>query len=195
MSQSLEKLIAVLALLPGIGKKSAQRIAFHLLKNHDLNRELEEALFQARNNLRLCAVCFNITEQEICSICADATRNPRTVCIVEEPADLLVIEQTKHYNGLYHILGGVISPINNITPENLHIKELLTRLQKDTITEVIIATNPTTEGEATATYLARLLRPLGIKVSRIARGLPIGSDLELADRETIARALEGRREI
>lgn len=195
MSPSLEKLITILALLPGIGKKSARRIAFHLLKNPDLNRELEESLAQVRSHLRLCTVCFNITEQEICSICADATRNPKTVCVVEEPADLLMIEQTGQYHGRYHILNGVISPIDNITPEKLHIIELLTRVQKETITEVIIATNPTTEGDATAIYIAQLLKPLGIQVSRIARGLPVGSDLEFADRETIARALEGRRGI
>lgn len=195
MSPSIEKLITILALLPGLGKKSAQRIAFHLLKNPDLNQELQESLAQVRKSLRLCTVCFNITEQEICSICADTTRHPKTVCVVEEPADLLVIEQTGQYHGRYHILNGVISPIDNITPEKLHIKELLERVQKENISEVIIATNPTTEGEATAIYIAQLLKPLGILVSRIARGLPVGSDLEFADRETIARALEGRREI
>lgn len=195
MSPSLEKLITILALLPGIGKKSARRIAFHLLKNPDLNQKLQEALAQVHKQLRLCPVCFNITEREICSICADATRNPKTVCVVEAPADLLVIEQTGQYHGRYHILNGVISPIDEITPEKLHIKELLERVKKENITEVIIATNPTTEGEATAIYIAQLLKPLGIRVSRIARGLPVGSALEFADRETIARALEGRREI
>ncbi|NPV14618.1 recombination protein RecR [candidate division WOR-3 bacterium] len=195
MSQTLEKLITVLSRLPGIGKKSAQRIAFHLLKNPSLSQELEESLTRARQHLRLCSICFNITEDEVCAICADANRNPRTICVVEEPADVLVIEQTGQYRGRYHILGGVISPLDNVPPESLHIKELLARVQKEGITEVIIATNPTTEGEASAIYIAQLLKPLNIQVTRIARGLPVGSDLELADRETIARALEGRQAI
>ncbi len=195
MSQTLEKLITVLSRLPGIGKKSAQRIAFHLLKNPDMSQEIEESLTRARKHLRLCSICFNITEEEVCAICADATRNPRTVCVVEEPADVLVIEQTGQYRGRYHILGGVISPLDNVPPESLHIQELLARVQKEGITEVIIATNPTTEGEASAIYIAQLLKPLNIQVTRIARGLPVGSDLELADRETIARALEGRQAI
>lgn len=195
MSQTLEKLITVLSRLPGIGKKSAQRIAFHLLKNPDLSQEIEESLTRARKHLRLCSICFNITEEEVCAICADATRNFRTVCVVEEPADVLVIEQTGQYRGRYHILGGVISPLDNVPPESLHIQELLARVQKEKITEVIIATNPTTEGEASAIYIAQLLKPLNIQVTRIARGLPVGSDLELADRETITRALEGRQAI
>jgi recombination protein RecR len=195
VTQSLDNLIAVLSRLPGIGKKSAQRLAFHLLKNPGLSQEIEESLTRARKQLRLCTICFNITEQEICSICADATRNPKIVCVVEEPADVLVIEQTGQYRGRYHILGGVISPLDNVQPENLHIKELLARVQSEGVTEVIIATNPTTEGEASAIYIAQLLKPLNIQVTRIARGLPMGSDLELADRETVARALEGRKEI
>lgn len=195
MSPPLEALISALMQLPGIGRKTAQRLAFYLLKNPRCAQKLEESLVLARNHLHLCAICFNITDQEICSICADPGRNPNIVCVVEEPAAVMVVEQTGQYRGKYHILGGAIAPLDDVTPENLHIKELISRVEREKITEVIIATNPTTEGEASAIYIAQLLKPKGVKVTRIARGLPVGSDLELADRETITRAFEGRREI
>lgn len=195
MNHSLDQLLAALTALPGIGQKSAQRIAFYLLKNPALGKELTAALSAAFTRLRLCSICFNLTEDEICAICANQKRDHSIICVVEEPADLLALEATGQHRGSYHVLGGVLSPIDNINPEDLHIPQLIARVKNGPITEVIIATNPTTEGEATAIYIAQQLKPLGVRVTRIARGLPVGSELELADRETIARSLEGRREL
>jgi recombination protein RecR len=195
MKNSLEQLIALLASLPGIGRKSAQRIAYHLLKTPNQAQELIATLNNALSKIHFCSVCFNLTENPTCPICADPKRDHSVVCVVEEPADVLALEQSGQHRGTYHILGGVLAPLDNVGPEQLHIKELLLRVRKEKIVEVIVATNPTVEGEGTANYLAQLLKPLGVRVSRIARGVPVGGDLELADRETIARALEGRREI
>ncbi|MCX7732708.1 MAG: recombination mediator RecR [candidate division WOR-3 bacterium] len=195
MNSVFESLLAALSSLPGIGRKSAQRLAFHLLKNPELARQLTTALNQALEKIHLCPVCFNLTENEICTICTDPKRDHSLVCVVEEPADVLALEQTGQFHGTYHVLGGVLAPLDRIGPENLHIRELLARIEQGKITEVILATNPTVEGEASAVYLARQLKPFGVRVTRIARGLPVGSELELADRETLGRALEGRKEL
>lgn len=195
MNNSLEALLTALTRLPGIGRKTAQRIAFYLLKNPTLAKQISELLTIATTRLHFCPICFNLTETEICAICADNKRNHSVVCVVEEPADVLVLEQTGKHRGTYHVLGGVLSPIDNVGPEDLRIKELTARISREKITEVILATNPTTEGEASAIYIAQQLKPLGVRVTRIARGLPVGSDIELADQETLSRALEGRREI
>ncbi len=195
MNDSLEALLTALTRLPGIGRKTAQRIAFYLLKNPTLAKQISELLTIATTRLHFCPICFNLTEAEICAICADNKRDHSVVCVVEEPADVLVLEQTGKHRGTYHVLGGVLSPIDNVGPEDLRIKELTARINQEKIAEVILATNPTTEGEASAIYIAQQLKPLGVRVTRIARGLPVGSDLELADQETLARALEGRREV
>ncbi len=195
MNSVFESLLAALSSLPGIGRKSAQRLAFHLLKNPELARQLTTALTRGLEKIHLCPVCFNLTENEICTICTDPKRDHSLVCVVEEPADVLALEQTGQFHGVYHVLGGVLAPLDRIGPENLHIRELLARIEKGEITEVILATNPTVEGETSAIYLARQLKPFGIRVTRIARGLPVGSELELADRETLSRALEGRKEL
>lgn len=195
MNRLFDSLLAALSSLPGIGRKSAQRLAFHLLKNPELTRQLAALLTQSLEKIHLCPVCFNLTEEELCTICADPKRDRFTVCVVEEPADVLALEQTGQFHGTYHVLGGALAPLDRIGPENLHIAELLARIEREQIKEVIIATNPTVEGEATATYLANQLKPLGVRVTRIARGLPMGSELELADRETLSRALEGRKEL
>jgi len=195
VNDAINHLLQILTSLPGIGRKSAQRIVFHLLKNPQQTQILIASLTNALTRIHFCPVCFNFTENELCSICTDKKRDRSTVCVVEEPADVLVVEQTGQYRGTYHVLGGVISPLNDIHPENLHLQELVSRISREKITEVIIATNPTVEGEATAVYIYTLLKPLGTRVTRIARGLPVGSDLELADKETIQRALEGRREM
>jgi len=184
----------VLAKLPGIGPKTAQRIAFFLLKQPDASRRLAEAMVEAGSRLRPCPVCFSLTEDEPCEVCADAARDHSLVCVVEEPSDVLTIEQSGQHRGTYHVLGGVLSPMDNVGPEDLRVRELLARAVGG-VREIIIATNPTTEGEATAIYLARQLETLPVRVTRIARGLPVGSDLDLADAETILRALEGRREL
>lgn len=195
MNRLFDSLLTVLGRLPGIGRKSAQRLAFHLLKNPELARELAALLTQSLEKIHLCPICFNLTENEICAICADPKRDHSLICVVEEPADVLALEQTGQFHGTYHVLGGALAPLDRIGPENLHIRELLARIEKGNISEVILATNPTVEGEASAIYLARQLKPFGIRVTRIARGLPVGSELELADRETIGRALEGRKEL
>ena len=193
---SLEQLVAELSKLPGIGRKSAQRLSFYLLKQ---GRETAEALSQAilalKDKVGYCSVCFNITETDPCPICSSAKRNRTTICVVEEPSDVLALERTGEYAGLYHVLGGALSPLDGIGPEDLRIRELLGRLDKDDVEEVILANNPSTEGEATSIYLSGLIKPLGVKVSRIAWGLPMGGDLELADQVTLARALSGRREM
>lgn len=194
-SDTLERLIEEFTRLPGIGRKTAQRLAFHLMK---VSRErvgvLAEALIALKDKVRYCSVCFNLTEGDLCAICSDSKRNRSTICIVEEPSDVIAIEKSKEYNGLYHVLGGTLSPLDGIGPEDLRVKELLTRLD-GSVKEVILANNPNVEGEATSLYLYKIINPLGVKVSRIARGLPVGGDLEFADEVTLARALQGRQEM
>ena len=192
----LGRLIDALERLPGIGPKTAQRLAFHLLKQPvGAVRELAEALLALKEHVRNCSRCFNVTDREPCRICADVSRDAGLVCVVEEPNDLLAMERTGEYRGRYHVLLGALSPLDGIGPDELKVRELLARLEGDSVREVILATNPNVEGEATAIYLAKLLRPLGMRVTRIARGLPVGGDLEYADEVTLARALEGRREM
>ena len=192
----VQDLIDELGRLPGIGPKSAQRIAFHLLKlpTIDVTR-LAEAILEAKQKVSWCRRCFNLAEGETCGICTDPRRDQTVVCVVEEPRDLVAIERTREFKGLYHVLGGAISPIEGIGPDQLHVKEFLERLGVEEIREVIVCTNPNLEGEATALYLGRLLKPMGIKTTRIASGLPVGGDLEYADELTLGRALEGRRDL
>ena len=192
----LNDLIDKLQWLPGVGRKTAQRLAFFLQKMEKSRvEELTRAISRARSNLKECSQCHNLSEHDPCSICAEHSRDPCLICVVEQPSDVMVIERTSEYHGLYHVIHGVISPIDNIGPDDLRIQSLIRRLQEKGADEVIIATNPTTEGDVTAIYIAKLLKPLGIKVTRIARGLPMGSDLDLADTTTLSRAIEGRREL
>lgn len=192
----LENLIEKLSRLPGIGPKSAQRIAFHLLSVPRSEAvELARAVVDLKEKIRFCNLCFNISEGEVCGICSDARRDGSLICVVEEPRDLLAIERSGTFRGRYHVLGGAISPIDGVGPEELRFKELIDRLKEHSVTEIIAATNPNAEGEATALYLAQLVKPLGVKVSRIASGLPMGSDLEYADEITLCRAMEGRTEL
>ena len=194
--EPVARLIEALERLPGIGPKTAQRLAFFLLKRPtDEVRELSESLLAVKEKIVYCRVCFNVTDEDPCRICADPARDARVLCIVEEPNDLLAMERTGEFMGRYHVLLGALSPLDGIGPEDLKIRELLARLDAGGTTEVILATNPNIEGEATALYLAKLLRPLGMRVTRIARGLPVGGDLEYADQVTLSKALEGRREI
>jgi len=195
MNNAFEQLLAALSALPGIGRKSAQRIAFYLLKKPEAGQALANTLSAALKRIHLCPICFNLTENETCAICADPRRNHSLICVVEEPADVLAIEQTGLFRGTYHVLGGALSPLDRIGPENLHIRELIARIRSGKITEVILATNPTTEGEASALHIAGQLKPFGVRITRLARGLPVGSEVELIDRETLSRALEGRREL
>jgi recombination protein RecR len=190
----IQDLIDELGRLPGVGPKSAQRIAFHIIQSDrvDVTR-LAEVLKTVKERVKFCSICGNISEEELCKICRDPRRDKTSICVVEESKDVLAIEKTREFKGSYHVLGGAISPIDGVGPENLRIKELMTRLAETTISEVIIATDPNLEGEATATYLTRLIKPLGIKVSRLASGLPVGGDLEYADEITLGRAFEGRR--
>ena len=194
MRRSLEQLVATLVKLPGIGRKTAQRIAFYLLKQPDVAREMADSIVDASSKLRPCPTCFSLTEEQQCDVCSDPSRDHSIVCVVEEPADVLTLEQSGQHRGAYHVLGGILSPIDNVGLDDLHVKELVARAAAG-VREVIIATNPTTEGEATAIFVAEQLKPTGVRVTRIARGLPVGSDLDLADTETILRALEGRREL
>ena len=192
----LTELISQFERLPGIGKKTAQRLAYSILKQPpEVAEKFADALISARRNIHFCSVCQGLTDKDICDICSSDTRNKTQICVVAEPKDIMAFERTREYNGLYHVLHGVISPLEGITPENLRIKELMTRLSNGEITEIIMATNPTVEGEATASYISRLVKPMGIKVTRLAYGIPVGSDLEYADEFTLARALEGRNEI
>lgn len=192
----LGDLIEKLQWLPGIGRKSAQRIAFYLQKMDAARvQELADAMVAARTSLKECSVCHNLSEKDPCEICADASRDKDRICVVEQPSDVMVIEKTSEYRGMYHVLHGSISPIDNIGPEDLRIGALVDRLRRGQVSEVIVATNPTTEGDVTALYIAKLVKPLDIAVTRIARGLPMGSDLDLADAMTLARALEGRSEL
>ena len=190
----VQDLIDELGRLPGVGPKSAQRIAFHLLQadSVDVSR-LVNALVQVKEKVRFCSICGNVAESELCRICSDPRRDLTYICVVEEPKDVVAVERTREFRGRYHVLGGAISPIEGVGPDDLRIKELLTRLADADVSEVIIATDPNLEGEATATYLARLLRPLNLKVTRLASGLPVGGDLEYADEVTLGRAFEGRR--
>ncbi|WP_111718653.1 recombination mediator RecR [Homoserinimonas sp. OAct 916] len=190
----VQELIDELGRLPGIGPKSAQRIAFHILqtKNFDVTR-LAEVLIEVRDKVRFCSICGNVCEQETCTICRDPRRDPSLICVVEEAKDVVAIERTREFRGLYHVLGGAISPIEGIGPDDLRIRELMQRLANGTVSEVIIATDPNLEGEATAAYLSRLLSTIGLTVSRLASGLPVGGDLEYADEVTLGRAFEGRR--
>jgi recombination protein RecR len=190
----VQELIDELGRLPGVGPKSAQRIAFYLLQSDDDQaQKLAQVLNEVKERVRFCEICGNVTEEAKCNICRDARRNRTAICVVEESKDVQAIERTREFRGLYHVLGGAISPIEGIGPDQLRIKELMSRLSDTEIQEVIIATDPNLEGEATATYLTRMLSPLGITVSRLASGLPVGGDLEYADEVTLGRAFEGRR--
>jgi recombination protein RecR len=194
--EPVARLIEALVRLPGIGPKTAQRLTFFLLKRPvEEVRELSESLLAVKERIVHCRRCFNVTDEDPCRICADPARDSRLLCVVEEPNDLLAMERTGEYRGRYHVLLGALSPLDGIGPDDLKVKELLVRLEDGATTEVILATNPNVEGEATALYLAKLLRPLGLRVTRIARGLPVGGDLEYADQVTLSKALEGRREI
>ena len=190
----IQDLIDELGRLPGVGPKSAQRIAFHIIQSDrvDVSR-LAEVLKTVKERVKFCTTCGNISEEELCRICRDPRRDNTSICVVEESKDIIAIEKTREFKGKYHVLGGAISPIDGIGPENLRIRELMQRLAETEIAEVIIATDPNLEGEATATYLTRLIKPLGVKVSRLASGLPVGGDLEYADEVTLGRAFEGRR--
>jgi len=191
---AVQDLIDELGRLPGVGPKSAQRIAFYLLAADPVDvRRLVEALTQVKEKVRFCRVCGNVAEAEECRICRDPRRDLTSICVVEEPKDVVAVEKTREFRGRYHILGGAISPIEGVGPDDLRIRELLARLQDGIVTEVILATDPNLEGEATATYLARLLGPIGLRVTRLASGLPVGGDLEYADEVTLGRAFEGRR--
>jgi recombination protein RecR len=192
----VQALIDELGRMPGVGPKSAQRIAFHLLKlGKDDALRLARAIAEAKDRVSFCRTCFNIAEGDVCGICDNPRRDPTVVCVVEEPRDLVAVEKTGEFNGRYHVLQGAISPIEGVGPEQLRIRELLDRIGSDGIAEVILCTNPNLEGEATAMYLGRLLKPLGLRVTRIASGLPVGGDLEYADELTLGRALEGRRDV
>jgi recombination protein RecR len=192
----LEKLIEQLCKLPGIGPKSAQRLAFFILSlPREEAEEIAASIVELKEKIGFCRQCFNIAEGELCGICADPRRDAAMICVVEEPRDVLAIERTRSFRGLYHVLGGAISPIDGVGPDELRFSELMKRVQGGGVTELIAATNPNAEGEATALYLAQLVRPLGLRVSRIASGLPVGGDLEYADEVTLGRAMDGRRDL
>jgi recombination protein RecR len=191
----IERLIGELAKLPGVGRKSAQRFAFHLLKAPPADAEaLAEAVRELREKTRLCSTCFNLAEGETCTICADPRRERSLVCVVEEAVNVLALERTHAFRGLYHVLGGSLSPLGDVGPDDLRVKELVLRVRAEGIQEVVLATNPDVEGEATAVYVSRLLKPLGVKTTRLAQGLPAGADLEFTDDLTLQRAFEGRRD-
>ena len=190
---ALERLSEQFARLPGIGSKTAQRLAFQVLSMpQEQAQEFADAILDAKRSIHTCPVCQNLTDEEMCPICADETRDHSTICVVAEPRDVIAMERSREYTGVYHVLHGVISPLNHVGPDDIRIRELLARLQDGSVQEVIMATNPDTEGEATAMYLSRLLRPIGVKVTRLAYGIPVGSQLEYADEVTLLRALEGR---
>lgn len=192
----IQDLVDELGRLPGVGPKSAQRIAFHLLKvPTDDALRLAKAIIEVKERAVLCATCFNVSMSEQCSICADPRRDASKVCVVEDPRDIVAVERTREFSGRYHVLGGALNPIEGVGPEQIRVHELLSRIDTEGITEVILCTNPNLEGDTTAMYLARLLKPLGLSVTRIASGLPVGGDLEYADELTLGRALEGRREV
>lgn len=193
---ALQRLLDELGRLPGIGPKSAQRIAYYLLEaDAEEARRLATAILEVKQQVHFCPICFSYATRDTCDVCSDASRDRTTICVVSEPRDVSAIERTGSYYGLYHVLGGVISPMDKIGPEQLHVKELLSRLASGEVQEVILATNPDVEGETTATYLSRIIRPLGVRVSRLASGLPVGGDLEYADEVTLGRAIEARREV
>ncbi|MCI1645470.1 MAG: recombination mediator RecR [Olsenella sp.] len=193
---ALQRLLDELGRLPGIGPKSAQRIAYYLLETDaEEARRLATAILEVKEQVHFCPICFSYATRDTCDVCSDASRDRTTICVVSEPRDVSAIERTGSYHGLYHVLGGVISPMDKIGPEQLHVKELLARLASGEVQEVILATNPDVEGETTATYLSRIIRPLGVRVSRLASGLPVGGDLEYADEVTLGRAIEARREV
>lgn len=200
----LTRLVEQFEKLPGIGKKSAQRLAFCILDMpKEKAKQFADAILEAHEKIKRCKICQNLTDQEVCQVCSDPDRQKSTICVVEDPRDVIAIERTKEYNGLYHVLHGLISPMNGVGPDQLYVKELLARLKEfqtdapnnSQVAEVIMATNPTVEGEATAMYLARLLKPMGIRVTRLAYGIPVGGNLEFADEVTLYRAIEGRSEI
>ena len=193
---ALQNLTDQFGRLPGIGGKTAQRLAFYVLGlPEDQVQEFAEAILEAKRTVHTCAVCQNLTDREVCPICDDSQRDQGLICVVAEPKDVIAMERSREYNGVYHVLHGVISPLNHVTQDDIRIKELLQRVAEGTVREVIMATNPDTEGEATAMYISRLLRPMEIKVTRLAYGVPVGSQLEYADEVTLSRALEGRQEI
>jgi recombination protein RecR len=195
LAPPLEHVIHELAKLPSIGNKTAQRLAFHLLNApREDAKALARAIIDLREKIRLCRDCFNVSEDELCPVCSDPRRDRGSICVVEEPGNLLAVERTRAYKGLYHILGGALSPLRNRGPDDLRLHELLKRVNEGDITEVVLATNPNVEGEATAVYVSRLLKPLGLKVTRLAQGLPAGGDLEYTDDLTLRRAFEGRRD-
>ena len=192
----LTELINQFSRLPGIGKKTAQRLAFSIIEQPKENaQKFAEALINAREKIHFCKCCQALTDKELCSICDDSRRDSAVICVVEDPKDVLAFEKTREFNGVYHVLHGVISPLDGIGPDKLKIKELMARLSDNKVQEIIMATNPTVEGEATASYISRLVKPMGIKVTRLAYGIPVGGDLQYADEYTLARALEGRNEI
>jgi recombination protein RecR len=193
---AVQDLIDELGRLPGVGPKSAQRLAFHLLQADEADaRRLADAIVRMKERVRFCRRCFNIAEDEECRVCRDTRRDTSLLCIVEEPRDLIAIERTREFRGRYHVLGGAISPIDGVGPDDLHMRELVQRIEAEGVNEVIIATNPNVEGEATASYVARLVQPLGVRVTRIASGLPVGGDLDYADEVTLSRAFSGRRDV
>ena len=195
-AKPIDRLIEALTKLPGIGRKTASRLAFHILRASPSEvQELATAISDVKEKIRLCSICFNLTDEDPCWICQDEHRSKEILCVVEGPNDLIAVENTGEYKGRYHVLHGTISPLEGVGPEDIKIKELMERLRKESVSEVIMATNPTVEGGATALYLTDLIRPLGVKVTRIAYGIPMGSEIEYADGMTISRALEGRREI
>ena len=193
---ALERLSEQFARLPGIGSKTAQRLALQVLSMpQEQAQEFADAILDAKRSIHTCPVCQNLTDEEMCPICADETRDHSTICVVAEPRDVIAMERSREYTGVYHVLHGVISPLNHVGPDDIRIRELLARLQDGSVQEVIMATNPTVEGEATAMYISRLLKPLGIRVTRLAYGIPVGGDLEYADEVTLSRAIEGRQEL
>ncbi len=192
----MERLTEQFARLPGIGGKTAQRLSFYILSlPTEEAQAFADAIVDAKKTVRLCPVCQNLTDQDLCDICADPQRDQSKICVVAEPKDVLAMERAREYTGVYHVLHGVISPLNHVGPDDIRIRELLTRVGEGNVEEIIMATNPDTEGEATAMYISRLLRPMGVRVTRLAYGIPVGSQLEYADEVTLLRALEGRREI
>ncbi len=196
-AEPVARLIQHLKRMPGIGQKSAERIAFHILNSwsREEAQGLAEALLEIKDKIGYCSICNNITDVDPCNFCSNPSRNPRQVCVVQQPHNIVTVEKTRQYNGSYHVLLGALSPLSGVGPDQLRIKSLIERLKTGTVEEIIIATNPNVEGEATAVYLSKLLKPLGVKVTRIATGIPVGSDLDYADEVTMSRALEGRREL
>lgn len=195
-AKPLNILISELAKLPGIGTRTAQRLAFHLLSLSDEEvKNLTDAITEAKTSMQYCSVCGNLTDKDLCSICSDGARDRSIICVVEGPRDVFAMERVREFNGLYHVLNGVISPMDGVGPEDINLRSLIIRLQNEDTQELILATNPNIEGEATAMYIAKLVKPAGIKVTRIAHGLPVGGDLEYADEVTLSKAMEGRREL